>query len=195
MKTAAKVDLNGRKASNAKLSYFSIKRTEPFLITFFRAIFAFKRVCRAIRKKLNTRYIKRAAHGTKRSALNFEISNSNKAIYEAMYGKDVIKYIPSTSNCEKIQPIVSMFQELALQQDASSKKLVTKRNVFRAVEKHLDGYHLKERTGKGPTALAERIKNNLVITSEPFQLSSKSLIKKKSSVAAIRDSKNIELGQ
>lgn len=145
------------------MNYFHPTRSEPFFVIIFRAVLALRKICKMIRKKINLKYLKKTSDGKKMSILKYEISNTTKIIDDAKKGRDVIKFIPSTSEINVIEKVINNIKDfkntnegkkVAYNKEQSSLaaqrlqlKLKSKRNTYRAVEKHLDTYQLKERTG------------------------------------------------
>ena len=146
------------------MNYFHPTRSEPFFVILFRAVLALRKVCKMIRKKINLRYLKNTSNGKKMSILKYEVINTTKLIDDAKKGRDVIKFMPSTSQINVIEKVINNIKnfkntnegkKVAHQREQASSlaaqrlqlKLKLKRNTYRAVEKHLDTYQLKERMG------------------------------------------------
>jgi hypothetical protein len=146
------------------MNYFHPSRSEPFFVILFRAVLALRKICKIIRKRINIKYLKNTSNGKKMSILRYEINNTTKIIDEAKRGRDVIKCVPSTRQINVIEKVINNMKDfkntnggkkIAYKKEQSSLtdhrlqlKLKLKRNTYRAVEKHLDTYQLKEKTGK-----------------------------------------------
>ena len=150
------------------MNYFHPSRSEPFFVILFRAVLALRKVCKIIRKRINIKYLKNTSNGKKMSILRYEINNTTKIIDEAKRGRDVIKCVPSTRQINVIEKVINNMKDfkntnggnkiaykkeqhsssLSLADHRLQLKLKLKRNTYRAVEKHLDTYQLKEKTGR-----------------------------------------------
>ncbi len=71
------------------LKFFNPKRTQPFIITFFMAVMAFKRYCKLMRKRLLV--LKKGTHSHQLSLFRRQVNRSNNDVYEASRGRDVIR--------------------------------------------------------------------------------------------------------
>lgn len=81
--------------AGSDLNYFHPNRTQPFLITFFQAVLAFKRVCRLMKLRMGFRKPPPAAQRRRSSTFQAIIRKSREEMEEARMGKPVL--VPSVA--------------------------------------------------------------------------------------------------
>jgi hypothetical protein len=143
----------------SSLNYFNPKRTQPFIITLFMAIMAFKKVCKMMKKRLAL--IHKKGHSHQMTAFRAQLKKSNECVRDALRGRDVIQpaYIQSEMDLER-----NPLHKLALTQEVKKiRKITTKKKV----SAYLDDYQIKLRLGRGAPATVDRLQKSLVITEVP----------------------------
>jgi hypothetical protein len=143
----------------SSLNLFNPNRTQPFIITLFMAIMAFKRVCKLMRKRLQV--MKKRTHSHQLSLFRRQLKKSNNDVVEAARGRDVIEptFIQNQINAERNpQPKVHPSNE---------PKPVRKISMQKKVRRYLDDYAVKVRLGKGAPATVDRLQKSLVIHDAP----------------------------
>lgn len=143
----------------AALDYFNPKRTQPFIITLFMAIMAFKRVCKLMRMRMLL--VKKRTHSHQLSLMQRQLKRSNRDVIEAARGRDVIQstFIQNQIHAERNpQPTHTMSNE---------PKPIRKISTQKKVRRYLDDYAVKYRLGKGAPATVDRLVKALVIPDGP----------------------------
>jgi hypothetical protein len=121
------------------LKYFLPGRTQPFLITFFQAVLAFKKVCKLMRMRIGK---KRQFNLHKRSTtFQVELGRSKKQIAAARNGQPVINYEIIQKNHRKTD-ILTADEEFYRKTDNELGKF---ERLFRQVNHQLGNYLAKER--------------------------------------------------
>lgn len=161
------------------MTLFNARRTQPFIITLFMAIMAFKRVCKMMRKRVAV--MKKRTHSHQLSLFRRQVKRSNHDVIEAARGRDVIQpsFIQSQMNAERNpQPK----QSATTHEPKPVRKISTQKKVSR----YLDDYAVKVRLGKGAPATVDRLMKSLVITEppKPTMQSKSGLLKRKSTMIA-----------
>ena len=135
-------------------NYFNLKRTQPFIITLFMAIMAFKRVCKMMKKRLAL--IHKKGHIHQMTPFRAQLKKSNISVRDALRGRDVIQstYIQAEIEAER-NPF-----HLALLKNEP--KVIRKISTKKKVAAYLDDYQIKLRLGKGAPATVDRLQKSLV---------------------------------
>lgn len=139
------------------LNFFNPKRTQPFIITLFMAIMAFKRVCKMMRKRLAVLHKK--THSHQLTAFRYQLKKSHMAVVQAMRGKDVILPSYVQSIMEEEHSPHSKSHEVLVPDVKAPRKISTQKKVSR----YLDDYQVKLRLGRGAPATVDRLQKSLVI--------------------------------
>lgn len=135
--------------------FFHPKRTQPFIITFFQAVMAFKKICKIMKRRTN--YMKIAAKSRKESSLKVEVRRSTSQLIAASQGREVLNIWPSERNPNTLSPSKSKVN--IIEHEGSSFRNKTK-NIRRLVSKHLESFQAKQRLGKG-SIVVEQLERNL----------------------------------
>lgn len=139
------------------LNFFNPKRTQPFIITLFMAIMAFKRVCKMMRKRLAVLHKK--THSHQLSAFRYQLKKSHMAVVQAMRGKDVILPSYVQTMMEEEHSPHAKTHEVPVSDVKTPRKISTQKKVSR----YLDDYQVKLRLGRGAPATVDRLQKSLVI--------------------------------
>ena len=145
------------------LNFFNPKRTQPFIITLFMAIMAFKRVCKMMRKRLKV--LRKGCHSHQLSEFRRQLKKSHLDVVEAARGRNVI-----TSTIIQTQSI-RLLDSKAISHipivTTNELKIPRKVSTHKKVSRYLDDYQVKLRLGKGAPATVDRLQKSLVIADAP----------------------------
>lgn len=135
------------------MNYFNAKRTQPFIITLFMAIMAFKRVCKMMKKRLAM--IHKKGHSHQMTPFRIQLKKSNISVRDALRGRNVIlpSYVQSEIDAEK-NPKTDSTQNV---------KVIHKISTRKKVSAYLDDYQIKLRLGRGAPHTVDRLQKSLVI--------------------------------
>jgi hypothetical protein len=133
------------------LKYFLPGRTQPFLITFFQAVLAFKKVCKLMRMRIGK---KRQFNLHKRSTtFQVELGRSKQQIAAARNGQPVINYEIIQKNHRKTD-ILKADEEFYRKADNELGKF---ERLFRQVNHQLGNYLAKERNNPTSTVIDSKL--------------------------------------
>ncbi len=152
--------------------YFHPTRTQPFLITFFQAILAFKKVCKMMRLRIG----KRRQFSNYRHATPFqvELERSHQLISAVKKGQSVIRVEPmnNVKTIDLNETSDNFYRKQSLQRTKSER-------LFREVNKQLESYVIRERLKANKPGESLEDKLNRVYTTSDVSTKRKNSMTKK----------------
>lgn len=155
-----------------KIDYFHPSRTQPFIITFFQAVIAFKRICKIMKKRLFRN--KHSCVNRRISNLQLQLRRSRDSIALAAKGRPVILSDIEHEDvfAKKERPKRHSKPEVINRNLTNHHVLVQEGPIFKrnekliiAVGRQLEEYYTTIRQGKS-NIVVERLQKNLITNFE-----------------------------
>ena len=150
------------------LMYFHPARTQPFIITFFQAVLAFKRICKVMKKR--TGFMKSSGNNRRRSNFRREMKRSQLSIIEASRGKPVLKYETFRKDEEQpgAQTLAARFGDtLVSQMQEKLSPHAKQKAMFQRVSRQVANFNIGQRNGRAPMSVADKLNSSLVVDKNP----------------------------
>lgn len=146
----------------SSLEFFHPARTQPFIITFFQVVMAFKRVCKFMRRR--TGIVRISISSRKRSNFKHEMRRSQQHLTEVTRGSHVIdsSAVPEydAERERAADPILSAVAPISFAK-VKINPLTKRQKMFQSVARQVAKFNVAQRT-KSMTA-AERLERALVV--------------------------------